>query len=90
MSKNRKENIPFSPYLLVLISLAILVIGFGYYVNFPSETKIYYSIIGVGLFLGAIGFASRPQMFKELLFNKKTALWINDIILILAVIGIGI
>ena len=32
-----------------------------------------------------IALVSRPCIFKEVFFNKKTVLWVNDIILILLV-----
>ena len=90
MSDIRKEKIPFYPYVLLLFALAFLVFAGCYYVSFPSEIKVFYGILGISVVLAIIGFACRPKMFKELFANKKTLLWVNDVVFVLIVIGIGV
>ncbi len=90
MSDSRREKIPFYPFVILLFAIAIIVIAGGYYVSFPSETKITLSILVTGIVLAIIAFVCRPKMFKEIFVSKKTALWINDIIFILMIIGIGV
>lgn len=90
MSDKRRIKIPFYPYVLLLISLTFLVTSGVYFLNFPSQTNVIYTILGIGVGLGIIAFICRPCMFKELLGTRKTALWLNDIILVLIIIAIGV
>lgn len=90
MSDKRKINIPFYPYLLLIFAITAVVVAGVYYINFPSQMTIVYGILGTALFLAVLAFACRPQLIKELFVNKKTLLWVNDIVLILIVISIGV
>ena len=90
MTDKRKINIPFYPYVFLLISVILLLSSLISYINYPSEMTVFYSLLGVGLLMSVIAFACRPSLFKDLFFSKKTALWINDIIFILMIIGIGV
>lgn len=90
MSDNRRIKIPFYPYLILLLAVAFLIIAGACYINFPSETKLNYSFLGTSVLFAIIAFACRPAMLKELFWNKKTALWFNDIFFILIIIGIGV
>ena len=90
MSDKRREKIPFYPYVFLILSFAMLLAAGGYYINYPEKAMAVYYILGISLIFAIIAFVCRPVIFKEVFFNKKTVLWVNDIILILLVIGIGI
>ncbi len=90
MSDKRREIIPFYPYVFLILSLVMLLVAGGYYINYPEQIKAVYYILGTGFVFAIIAFCSRPPIFKEVFFNKKTVLWVNDIILVLLVIGIGV
>ena len=90
MSDKRREKIPFYPYVFLILSFAMLLIAGGYFINYPEQVKAVYYILGTSLLFAVIALIGRPSIFKELFFNKKTVLWVNDIILVLLVIGIGV
>ncbi len=90
MSDKRREKIPFYPYVFLILSFAILLAAGGFYINYPEQIKVVYGLLGTCLIFAVIAFVSRPSIFKELFLNKKTVLWVNDIILVLVVIGIGV
>ena len=85
-----KINISFFSYLLLIFAITAVVVAGVYYINFPSQMTIVYGILGTAVFLAVLAFACRPQLIKELFVNKKTLLWVNDIVLILIVISIGV
>ena len=90
MTNNRKIKVPFYPYVLLLISLILIVAAGAFYINYPSQTIVFNYVLGVGLFFAVVAFACRPVLFKEIFATRKTVLWLNDIILIFAIIGIGV
>ncbi len=90
MADNRKINIPFYPYFLLLLALAFLLLAIGTYYDYPDQGKFYYTFFGVSIVLTITAFICRPTLLRELFWNKKTALWINDIAFILIIIGIGV
>ncbi len=90
MSDKRREKIPFYPYVFLILSFALLLVAGGIYINYPEQLKAVYCLLGTCLVFAVSAFISRPSIFKELFLNKKTVLWVNDIILVLLVIGIGV
>lgn len=90
MSDKRRMKVPFYPYVLLLLSIVFVVTGAFYYLNFPSQHIVVYTILGIGLGLGIIAIICRPVMIKELFGTRKTALWLNDIVLVLIIIAIGV
>lgn len=90
MSDKRKIQIPFYPYLLLLIGLVFVVISGLYYLNYPSQQSVSLSLLGSGIVLSIVAFICRPALLKEIFANKKTFLWANDVILILVIVAIGV
>lgn len=90
MSDNRRIKIPFYPYFLLLLSITFVIAAGVYFLNCPSQTTVVYSILGIGVFWGVVALVCRPAIFKEIFGTRKTLLWLNDIILILIVIAIGV
>jgi hypothetical protein len=90
MNDKRRIQIPVYPYIIVILSLLLFLTAAMLYVNFPSRHDVSAGVAIAGLVLLAVAFAVRPVMFKELLASRKTLLWINDAMLILLIIGIGV
>lgn len=90
MMGKRRVNIPVTPYVLLILSLVVVLVSGVILINFPSHFKIGYGALASGFTLMALAFLSRPVMLKEVFFSKKTLLWINDIVLVLIIIGIGV
>ena len=90
MQDKRRIQIPVYPYILLILALLVFLAAGMVYVNFPSRHDISAGIAILGLVLVIVAFAVRPVMFNELLTSRKTLLWINDAVLILLIIGIGV
>ncbi|HPT46706.1 MAG TPA: GldG family protein [Candidatus Rifleibacterium sp.] len=90
MNDKRRVQIPVLPYLLLVMAMAVIIAAGLIYVNFPSRNYATMATLAAGIVLAIAAFAVRPAMFSELLTSRKTILWINDLILILLIIGIGV
>lgn len=90
MTDKRKFQIPVFPYILFIVSLAVLIAGALIYVNFPSKTTAAWGTIAAGVVIALTSFAMRPAMVSEIFASRKTLLWVNDVVLILVIIGIGV
>jgi len=90
MSDKRREKIPFYPYVFLILSFALLLTAGGFYINYPEQLNAVYCLLGICLIFGISAIICRPSIFKEIFLNKKTVLWVNDIILVLLVVGIGV
>lgn len=90
MTDKRRIDIPVFPYILFIISLAVLVVGALLMVNFPSKTTAAWGTMAAGVVLALTSFVLRPAMASEIFASRKTVLWLNDIVLILLIIGIGV
>ncbi|EKD82609.1 MAG: hypothetical protein ACD_39C01188G0001, partial [uncultured bacterium] len=90
MKDKRRIQIPVLPYMLLVLALVAFVLAAMVYVNFPSKTTLAAGIAAAGLLITILAFAARPEMVGELLTSRKTLLWVNDIVLILLIIAIGV
>ncbi|KAF1079752.1 MAG: hypothetical protein GQF41_3869 [Candidatus Rifleibacterium amylolyticum] len=90
MNDKRRIQIPVYPYILLILSLLVFLAAGMLYINFPSRHDIAAGVAIAGLVLVLVAFVARPAMFKELVSSRKTMLWINDAVLILLIIGIGV
>ncbi|MDN5280145.1 MAG: gliding motility-associatede transport system auxiliary component [Clostridiales bacterium] len=90
MTDKRRIDIPVFPYLVLILGLVIMLASGLIYANFPSEGKIAVGTLAGGIMVAALAFLLRPAMFQELVKNRKTLLWVNDIALVLIIIGIGV
>ncbi len=90
MNDRRRIQIPILPYLLLIVSLAIIIAAGLIYVNFPSQTTAASGTLLAGVLAALVAFVSRPAMLSEIFASRKTLLWLNDIVLILLIIGIGV
>lgn len=90
MTDKRRIDIPVYPYIVLILGLAIILSAGLIYINFPSDGKIAVGTLAGGILVAALSFLMRPVMFNELVKNRKTLLWVNDIVLVLMIIGIGV
>lgn len=90
MTDKRRIETPVYPYIVFILGLLTVLAAGLIYVNFPSEGKIAVGTFAGGILIAALSFLLRPEMFNELIKNKKTLLWVNDIVLVLMIIGIGV
>lgn len=90
MTDKRRIQIPVFPYILLILSLATLIGAGLIFVNFPSQAAVAWGTLAAGVVIGIVAFGSRPAMASELFASRKTLLWVNDIVLILLIIGIGV
>ncbi|GAB4273274.1 MAG: Gldg family protein [Candidatus Rifleibacteriota bacterium] len=90
MSDRRKLDIPLYPYLILILGLVCILVSGLVYLNFPSEGKATIGILAGGITTVALAFLLLPEMYHELIKNKRTLLWVNDLILVIIIIGIGV
>lgn len=89
MADKRRIEIPVFPYLMLIFALMMIVASGLFYINFPENAKTAVGIMAAGVMVAGLAFMMRPMMFNELVKNRKTILWVNDIALIMIIIGIG-
>ncbi len=89
MADKRRIEIPVFPYLVLIFGLLMMAASILVYLNFSDQGKLAVGILASGVMIAAVSFLLRPAMVDELLKNRKTILWVNDIALILIIIAIG-
>lgn len=90
MKDKRRIQIPIFPYILLIVALGTLCAAVMVYLNFPSRHDLATGTAVSALLMGVVAFAMRPKMLSELFASRKALLWINDIVLIFIIIGIGV
>jgi ABC-type uncharacterized transport system involved in gliding motility auxiliary subunit len=90
MKDKRKIQIPVYPYIVLILGLVVILTSGLLYANFPSQGRLAVGTLAGGIMVVALSFLLRPAMFYELVKNKRTLLWVNDIVLVLLIVGIGI
>jgi ABC-type uncharacterized transport system involved in gliding motility auxiliary subunit len=89
MQKHRIEKTSYS-VLVLIIGLVVLIASVLAAMMYPSRTEIGLGILIAAVFLMAGAFAANPQLLRDILTSRKSWLWVNDILLILSIIGIGV
>lgn len=90
MKDKRRIDIPVYPYVLMLLSLVILLAAALIHVNFPSRHDVSGGVAVAGIVFAVVALIVRPAMLREFFTSRKTLLWINDLVLIVLIIGIGV
>ncbi|MEW6712596.1 MAG: hypothetical protein AB1403_22450, partial [Candidatus Riflebacteria bacterium] len=90
MADKRRLEIPLMPYLVLIAGLVMIFSSALIYATFQDMSRAAAGVAAGGTMVAAIAFFMRPEMIDELVRNRKTLLWINDIVLILLIIAIGI
>ncbi len=90
MNDKRRIEIPVYPYIIFILGLISALAAGLFFINFPSQLNYTYGSLGLGIGLIALSIILRPALFKEIFASKKTLLWVNDLVLILTIIGIGV
>ncbi|MDD3148601.1 MAG: GldG family protein [Candidatus Riflebacteria bacterium] len=90
MNDKRRIQIPVLPYLLLILALAVFIAAGLIHLNFPGKTTAAMGTLVAAAVLAIAAFAIRPAMVAEIFTSRKTILWLNDIVLVLLIIGIGV
>ena len=90
MRDKRRIETPLLPYLVLILGLLMVVAAGLIYLNLPDSGKIAGGTLAGGIMVAALAFMMRPELVGELVKNRKTILWVNDVILVLIIIGIGL
>lgn len=90
MNDKRKMNISVWPHILLVVGFAALITAVALYFNFPTNPEPAYYALGLTLILVVSAVILRPAVFKEIFINRKALLWLNNILMVLFIIGIGI
>ena len=90
MKNKRRIEISVLPYILFVLGLFVMATSALVYLNLPEKMNYTWAVLGIGGFFTVLSIVLRPAILKEIFTSKKTALWLNDVVLVLAVIGIGV
>ncbi|MFZ2956365.1 MAG: GldG family protein [Candidatus Ozemobacteraceae bacterium] len=87
---NKRTESGFFPTALLLLGVITMLFSGVFFAMFPSRTPISIGILIAGAVLCVIAFICRPRLLSDIATSRRTALWINDALLVLLIIGIGI
>lgn len=87
---NRIEKISLIPIFSFLLGLVIVFSAVFVYLMYPSQLNFTYYTLALGVVLIILSFIIDYKVIIAILSSPKTVLWVNDIILILGIIGIGV
>lgn len=87
---HRIDRSSVAPLFLLLAGLTALIASALWYLMFPSKVTIAWYILGAGVVLTILAFILSPSLLRDLLTSRKSWLWINDALLILGIVGIGV
>lgn len=90
MTTHRRDTSSVLPVLILLLGLVCLLASGISFLMFPSKTNIALGILAAGMLLIAGAFVASPRMLKEILTSRTSWLIVNDVVLVLAIIGIGV
>ena len=90
MAQRRIDTSSQVPFILFLAGLIGLLSGFVSFQMYPSKTTVAYSVLGTGGGLLLLAFIISPTLLKDLFTSRKSWLWVNDALLVIAFIGIGV
>ncbi|MBF0502947.1 MAG: GldG family protein, partial [Candidatus Riflebacteria bacterium] len=90
MTNIKRTESGFFPTAILLLGIVVVIFSGAFFAMFPSRMQIFWGILYAGLALCAIAILSRPRLLLDIATSRKTALWINDALLVLAIIGIGV
>jgi ABC-type uncharacterized transport system involved in gliding motility auxiliary subunit len=90
MNDKRKMKISVLPYIGILIAFTCFIAAGLIYLNFPSNVNVAVYTLGLGIIFIISSMILRPAVLKEVFFSRKTVLWVNDIFLVLTIVGIGV
>lgn len=90
MNDKRRINLSVWPHILLVVGVATLIAALALYFNFPTNPKPAYYSLGLTLVLVVSAVVLRPSVFKELFGNRRALLWLNNILMVLFIVGIGV
>lgn len=89
MADKRIEKPGYSIVFLLFGLMTVIASGL-FAMMYPSLGNTSLGILGAGVGFIAIAFVMSPGLFLSLISSRKSWLWINDILLVMAIVGIGI
>ncbi len=89
MTHARVTKTPMGVYF-VFLGFVILVVGGFIGLAYPSHSTSAMIAAGVGLAIAILAMVATPGMVRDLFTSRSTWLWINDLILVLSIIGIAV
>ncbi|MBI3038105.1 GldG family protein [bacterium] len=90
MKQSRKTSEGILSIYLFLFGLVIILSAGITVIMAPSKTQLAWGILAVGCFLVVLGFARAPLLLREVLLSRRSKLIVNDVVLILSIVGIGV
>jgi len=89
MARNRAEKGGLALFLFLWGLVVILAAGI-FSIMYPSQTSVSLGIAAAGLICAVVAFMLDAPTVKGIVVNRKALLWVNDILLVFAIIGIGV
>ncbi|NLI79372.1 MAG: GldG family protein [Candidatus Riflebacteria bacterium] len=90
MTSKRTDRSSIFPVLLLVAGLVGVVSAGLWYLMYPSKETIAWYILGAGGALAIVAFVLSPGLLRDVFASRKTLLWVNDVVMVLAIIGIGV
>jgi ABC-type uncharacterized transport system involved in gliding motility auxiliary subunit len=87
--QKRIEKTTYTVFLLIFGAL-FLICSALYALMYPSLPNHAWGILAVGVVLTVLSVIMNPSLIRDVFINRRSLLWINDICLVLAIIGIGV
>ncbi len=78
------------PVFILVFGLLLLIASGVTILTLPSQTKVAMWLLVAGILFCFGSFVASPTLFKDIFTSRKSLLWLNDIFLIVAMIGIGV
>jgi len=85
----RAQSVPFAE-ILFIVSILFLVGAGIVALTLPSQMPVVYGLLGVGALLLSIVCFTNPGFVAGLFTDRRSRLLLNDLVLILAIIGIAV
>jgi len=89
MSEKRIQKTAFGVFVLIVGMLVMIAAGLSA-LMYPNQGNVSKGIFAVACLLIVVAFILSPNLLQEILTSRKSWLWVNDIIMVISIIGIGI
>lgn len=90
MTTHRRDTASVLPALVLVLGLICLLAAGISYLMFPSKVNIALGILAAGALLMTGAFVSSPRLLKDIFTSRTSWLIVNDVVLVLAIVGIGV
>ncbi|HEY9069226.1 MAG TPA: DUF4350 domain-containing protein [Candidatus Ozemobacteraceae bacterium] len=90
MTTHRRDTSSILPVLVLIAGLLCVLASGISYLMFPSRVNIAIGILAAGVLLALAAVFIAPKMLKEILTSRTSWLIVNDVVLVVVIIGIGV